>query len=110
MLIIDGKDSLDIFKMLIKILQAKCIELFTNEMKISLNQYDFEKDVKPLNDFFKTLGIKIIWNIREDILVKKCDTNCVLKDYMLWIKLSHKHHLSISFDYFFEHSAPCHLE
>ena len=108
MLLIHGQNSLDIFKALVQILKSKCFEMFGETLIFS--RATFEKDTEPLKEFFQGLGIRLLVELQEEIRVKKCNSDCVLKDYKLWIKMPCKNNLSISFDYDCHKSTPCHLE
>ena len=108
MLLVHGQNSLDIFKALVELLKSKCIEFFGETLVLSRST--FEKDVEPLKEFFHSLGIKLFIELQKDINVKKCNSDCVLKDYKLWIKLPCKNNLAVSFDYDYHSPNPCHLE
>lgn len=108
LLIIHGRNSLDIFKTLVQILKAKCIELFGETLTVS--RATFEKDTEPLKLFFQEVGIKLLLDLQKDISEKTCDSKCELKDYKLWIEMPCKFHLVVSFDYECHKSTACHLE
>lgn len=105
---IHGTDSFDIFKALVQILKCKCLEIFGETLIIS--RATVEKDTEPLKDFFETLGIRVFFEFNDQINYKKCEYNCVLKDYKLWMNLPCETNFSISFDYDRSTSTPCHLE
>ena len=106
MLLVDGNNSLDIFKVLVQILKSKCFDFFGEILTISLST--FEKDTEPLKDFFKGLGIKLLFEFEEDIKVFK-KQNSELKDYKLCVKLP-ENYLVVSFDYECLESTVSHLE
>lgn len=108
MLLVHGKNSLDVFKALVQILKSKCFDLFGETMTFS--QSILEKETEPLKEFFKELGIKLFIDLHEDMSIKTCNYDCVLKDYKLWIKMPCRTSLAISFDYACHSSTPCHLE
>lgn len=107
-LLVNGSNSLDIFKALVQILKSKCFDLFGETLIISHST--LQKDVKPLKEFFNSLGIMLYIDLTDNMNVKECSNNCMLKDYKLWIKMPCKNNLAISFDYVCHNSNPCHLE
>lgn len=107
MLLVDGKNSLDIFKVLVQILKSKCFDFFGEILTVSRST--FEKDTEPLKDFFKRLGIKLFFDFEEDIKVYSKKQNSELKDYKLWVKLP-ENYLVVSFDYECLKSTVSHLE
>lgn len=108
LLLVNGSTSLDIFKALVQILKSKCFELFGETMIFSRST--LEKDVEPLKEFFYNLGIMLYVDLTENMNVKECRNNCMLKDYKLWIEMPCRTNLAISFDYVCHNSNPCHLE
>ena len=104
----NSKDLL-IFTRLINILKHKCIEYFGDVITLSYSS-SFERDMNILVTFFEDLSIKLLYEITDDIEIKKCKSKS-LKDYKLWIKMQSGGYLSIGFDYSFNNlSSPCHLE
>ena len=108
MFLVHGQNAFDIFKVLVKILKAKCLEIFGDTLTFS--RATFKKDTEPLKEFFQYLGINLLLDLKEDIRVKKCNSHCVLKDYKLWIQMPCKTNLVVSFDYDSHKSTACHLE
>lgn len=109
MLLIDGNNSLDIFTVLVKILKSKCFEFFGEILTFS--RTTFEEDTEPLKDFFKSLGIKLLFDFEEAMknYPKNQKPKFELKDYKLWIKLPDTY-LMVSFDYECHKSTVSHLE
>jgi hypothetical protein len=107
-LLVNGSTSIDIFKALVQILKSECFELFGETMVFSRST--LEKDTEQLKEFFNNLGIKLFIYLTNDIKINKCNNNCVLKDYKLWIEMPCRTKLAISFDYVCHSSNPCHLE
>jgi len=105
---VHGNNSLDIFKALVQILKAKCLDIFGETLRFS--RATFEKDTEPLKEFFQSLGIRVFFDLDDEMKLNKCNYDCVLRDYKLWLKLPCKTNLSISFDYDCHKSTPCHLE
>lgn len=110
MLLVHGTDALDIFSALIHLLKMKCLELFGRSIRISCSEEGFERDMDVLKDFFKTLDIRLIWNVSDTRTAGACGPVCVLKDYRLWMRTACNRHLSIGFDYDFSLASPSHLE
>jgi hypothetical protein len=108
LLLVNGNTSLDIFKVLVQILQSKCVEFFGETMIFSRST--LEKDAEPLKECFYNLGIILCIDLADDINMKKCSNNCMLKDYKLWIEMPSRMNLAISFDYACHNSNPRHLE
>uniref|UniRef100_A0A6C0J299 Uncharacterized protein n=1 Tax=viral metagenome TaxID=1070528 RepID=A0A6C0J299_9ZZZZ len=108
LLLVNGNNSLDIFKALVQILESKCFELFGKTMILSRSR--LEKDVEPLKEFFYNLGIILCIEFTDDINMKEYSNNCILKDYKLWIEMPCRTNLAISFDYACHNSKPRHLE
>ena len=63
MLLINGNNSLDIFKALIQLLKSKCLELFGEQIIFSIST--LEQDTKVLKEFFHNLGIKLFIEFRK---------------------------------------------
>lgn len=108
MLLVHGSNSYDIFKALLSVLRGKCEDFFGETLNIS--NVNFDEDVKPLKEYFETLGIKLVLNLSDSKILHASSTTCALKDYKLVLKLPRNYHLSISFDYDMQTSTPCHLE
>jgi hypothetical protein len=109
LLVVNGKDSSDIFKSLVSLMYTRVAQLYGETIIIQCRK-ELEEMLRNLAVYFREFSILFKYSFDNEEVTEKYHTTSLLKDYKLWLRLRSSAWLCISFDYCFTFSRPEHLE